>query len=293
MGTAGTPSRTCGRARIPLTFTLPGFNTVKRDDVILSGSATVAIDATLRVGAVAETITVTGETPIVDIASTTKQAVLDTTTVTALPTSRNYVTLARLVPGTTGGTDDVGGSTIADVGGSVMIHGSKSVDQRITLNGVNIMTLQAGGNIGGQQPDVGSAAEITIDTSSLSADMSTGGVRINFIPKDGGNTFTNSTFVTFSTQSMQGDNFTQELKDAGLATPNQIDKNFDINESIGGPVKRDKLWFYFSTRYNRANTFGGIFNNKNAYDPTQFLYVPDTSSQGAQQGRGCSRTTCG
>ena len=266
-----------------VTFTLPGFNTVKRDDVILSGSATVAIDATLRVGAVAETITVTGETPIVDIASTTKQAVLDTTTVTALPTSRNYVTLARLVPGTTGGTDDVGGSTIAEVGGSVMIHGSKSVDQRITLNGVNIMTLQAGGNIGGQQPDVGSAAEITIDTSSLSADMSTGGVRINFIPKDGGNSFTNSTFVTFSTQSMQGDNFTQELKDAGLATPNKIDKNFDINESLGGPVKRDKLWFYFSTRYNRANTFGGIFNNKNAYDPTQFLYVPDTT-QGLNKG---------
>ena len=278
------PSTTCGQARIPLTFTLPGFNTVKRDDVILSGSATVAIDATLRVGAVAETITVTGETPIVDIASTTKQAVLDTTTVTALPTSRNYVTLARLVPGTTGGTDDVGGSAIADVGGSVMIHGSKSVDQRITLNGVNIMTLQAGGNIGGQQPDVGSAAEITIDTSSLSADMSTGGVRINFIPKDGGNTFTNSTFVTFSTQSIQGDNFTQELKDAGLATPTQIDKNFDINESIGGPVKRDKVWFYFSTRYNRANTFAGIFNNKNAFDPTQFLYVPDTSSPAENKG---------
>ena len=67
------------------------------------------------------------------------------------------------------------------------MHGSRNVDQRVTVNGVNTMTLQAGGNIGGQTPDVGSAAEVTVDTNSLSADLPTGGVRINFVPKDGGN----------------------------------------------------------------------------------------------------------
>ena len=267
-----------------VTFTLPGFNTVKKDNVTVAGSGATVMDAALRVGAVEETITVTGETPVVDVASTAKQSVLDHDAVQALPTSRNYATLARLVPGTTGGTNDVGGSIIADVGGSVQVHGSKAVDQRITLNGVSIMTLQAGGNIGGQQPDAGSAAEITVDTSSLSAEMSTGGVRINFIPKDGGNTFSDSTFFTFSNQHFQGNNFTDALKAAGLATPNAIDNNFDLNESVGGPLRRDHVWFYFSTRFNQANTYAGIFANKNAYDPTQWLYVPDPTKPAENKG---------
>ena len=69
------------------------------------------------------------------------------------------------------------------------IHGSRTGDQRVTLNGINTMTLQAGGNSRRADPDVGSAAEVTVDTSSVSADLPTGGVRINFIPRDGGNQF--------------------------------------------------------------------------------------------------------
>jgi len=260
-----------------VTFTLAGFSSVKRDGVDLAGSGSTTLDIALKVGAVEETITVTGETPIVDLATTTKQAVLDTTQVQALPTSRQFFSLARLVPGTSGGGTDVGGSAIADVGQSVTVHGSKSVDQRVTLNGVSIMTLQAGGNIGGQQPDVGSAAEVTVDTSSLSAEMSTGGIRINFIPKDGGNTFSDSTFFTFSNQSMQGNNFTAALQAAGLATPNKIDMNYDLNESIGGPILKDRIWFYYSGRWNRANTFAGIFTNANAFDPNAWTYAPTTT----------------
>ena len=266
-----------------VTFTLTGFNTVKRDNVDVVGSGTATVDADLKVGAIEETITVTGETPIVDISTTTKQAVLDHDSVQSLPTSRNYVTLARLVPGTTGGTSDVGGSTTAGVGGSVQIHGSRSVDQRILLNGLSIMTLQAGGNIGGQQPDVGSAAELTIDTSSLSAEMSTGGVRINFIPKDGGNTFSDSTFFTFANESMQGNNFTTALQQAGLATPNKLKKAEDLNESVGGPIVKDQVWFYFSTRYNRANSYAGVLANLNAGNPNAWSYQPDPNSPAANQ----------
>jgi hypothetical protein len=152
------------------------------------------------------------------------------------------------------------------------------------LNGLSIMTLQAGGNIGGQQPDVGSAAEIAIDTTSLSAEMATGGVRINFIPKDGGNTFSNSTFFTFANQSMQGNNYTDALKAAGLATPTQIDSTWDLNESIGGPIKKDKVWFWFSTRFNHANAFAGIFENQNAYNPNAWTYVADTSKPAENRG---------
>src|SRR4029077_19422486 len=236
--------------------------------------ATTSTDATLRVGAVAETITVTAESPLVDISSTKKEVVLDHDSIQALPSSRQYFTLARVAPGTVGGGGDVGGAGIADVGQSLTVHGSKAVDQRVMLNAVSIMTLQAGGNIGGQQPDVGSAAEIAVDTSSLSAEGATGGLRINFIPKDGGNTFGNSTFFTFANQSMQGNNYTDALKAAGLATPTQIDFTYDINESLGGPIKKDKIWFWFSTRYNKSANFAGIFQNLNAYNPNAWTYVP-------------------
>jgi hypothetical protein len=269
-----------------VSFTLTGFSTVKRDGVDVSGSAVTSADAMLRVGAVAETITVTGETPLVDVSNTKKEVVLDHDTVQNLPSSRQYFTLARIAAGTIGGGSDVGGSSgIADVGQSLTVHGSKNVDQRIMLNGVSIMTLQAGGNIGGQQPDAGSAAEIAVDTSSLSADQATGGVRINFIPKDGGNTFGNSTFFTFANQSMQGNNYTDALKAAGLATPTQIDSNWDLNESLGGPLRKDKVWFWFSTRFNRSNAFAGVFANANAYNPNAWTYVPDTSNPAENRGK--------
>src|SRR5262245_51902499 len=260
-----------------VTFTLAGFNTVKRDNVVLSGSAPASVDGEMRVGSLEETITVTSEAPVVDIRSTTQQRVLSSDAIDALPSARNYFGLARMIPNTQGGGNDVGGSLIQDVGQSVTVHGSRNVDQRVTVNGVNTMTLQAGGNIGGQTPDVGSAAEVSVDTNSLSADLPTGGIRINFVPKDGGNRFSNSTFLTFSNESLQGDNFSDELRLAGLSTPNRIVKNFDVNESLGGPFKKDKVWFWFSTRYNTTENEVAVFENKNAYDPTKWLYEPDTS----------------
>jgi hypothetical protein len=264
-----------------VTFTLAGFSTFKRDGVVLSGAAATAVDAELRVGALEETITVTGETPLIDVSTLTKQQVLSADLVDALPSARNYVTLARMVAGTSAsgnGADDVGGSLIQDVGGSLLTHGSRTTDQRVTANGVNTMTLQAGGNIGGQTPDVGSAAEVTIDTNSLSADLPTGGVRINFIPRDGGNRFANSAFFNFSNETLQGDNFSSALQAAGLATPTRIVSNYDINEAFGGPIRRDKLWFWFSTRYNSVKNEAGIFENANAFKPNEWLFVPTNTA---------------
>ncbi|HWN84957.1 MAG TPA: carboxypeptidase-like regulatory domain-containing protein, partial [Vicinamibacterales bacterium] len=267
-----------------ITFTLPGFNTVKREGVTVAGSGNVAVDADLRVGALEETVTVTGEAPVVDTQSITQQRVLNSEMVDALPSARNYFGLARMIPGTLGGGNDVGGSLIQDVGQSVIVHGSKNVDQRVTVNGVSTMTLQAGGNIGGQTPDVGSASEVTVDTNSLSADLATGGVRINFVPKDGGNRFSNSTFVTFANESLQGDNFSDELRAAGLGTPNKLVNAFDLNQSLGGPFKQNKVWFWFSTRYNTTENEVPVFTNKYAYDPVNFWRYEPTTTPGANKG---------
>jgi hypothetical protein len=121
------------------------------------------------------------------------------------------------------------------------------------------------------------AAEVSIDTTSLSADLPTGGVRINFIPRDGGNRFADSAFFTFANQGLQGNNFSDELKAAGLATPTKIVSNFDFNEAFGGPLKHDKVWFWFSTRYNVVKGEAGIFTNANAFKVNEWLYVPTTT----------------
>ncbi|MEQ1758068.1 MAG: carboxypeptidase regulatory-like domain-containing protein [Vicinamibacterales bacterium] len=267
-----------------VTFTLAGFNTFKRDGVTLSGSGTVVIDADLRVGALEETVTVTGEAPVVDTQSLTQQRVLNADTIDALPSARNYFGVARMIPGTQGGGNDVGGSLIQDVGQSVTVHGSRNVDQRITINGINTMTLQAGGNIGGQTPDMGSAAEVTVDTTSLGADLPTGGVRVNFVPKDGGNRFADSAFFSMTNESLQGDNFSDELRARGLGTPNKILHSYDVNESLGGPFKRDKVWFWASFRYNDVANEAPVFTNANAFNPAAWAYVP-TTEPGVNKGK--------
>lgn len=267
-----------------VTFTLPGFNTVKREAVQLTGSFIANIDAEMRVGALQETVTVTGESPIVDTQSATRQLVLDRDEVQLIPSGRNYYSLGTRIVGVQSNSADVGG-VLGDTMSSLTVHGSRNVDQRITNNGVSVMTLQAGGNIGGPTPDVSAATEITIDTSAVSAELPTGGVRVNFIPRDGGNTFSGSSYVTFSNEGMQGDNLTQRLQDRGLPSPDKNLKVWDINPAFGGPIKRDKVWFWVSGRYQGTQTQpAGLFANKNAWNPNAWALEYDRSQPAVNKG---------
>jgi hypothetical protein len=267
-----------------VTFTLPGFNSVKREGVNLAGAAVIAVDAEMRVGSLAETITVTGEAPIVDVSSTTRQLVLDRESVQLIPSGRNYYNLGAMVVGVQSNSNDVGGA-LGDTMSSLTTHGSRNQDQRITNNGVGVMTLQAGGNIGGATPDVSSATEITIDTSSVSAEMAQGGVRVNLIPRDGGNSWASSSYFSFSNEGMQGDNLTQRLKDRGLGAPSKNIKIWDLNPAAGGPIKRDKAWFWFSSRYTGSeNQPAGAFINRNAFKPDVWTLDQDRSQPARNKG---------
>jgi hypothetical protein len=260
-----------------VTFTLPGFSTVKREGVQLAGETIVPVNAELRVGGVTETITVTGEAPTVDVQNTARQQVISRQVIDALPTGRNYSSFAGLLTGVTMDRPDSGGA-LGDPMATLSIHGSKPGDTRIMQNGVNTMTLQAGGDLGIAVPNPAMAAEVTIDTSGVSAEMSTGGVRINYIPRDGGNRFTGSAYVTFANDSMQTGNLSDDLKATGLTSTNSIKKIYDINPGFGGPIKKDKVWFFFTGRVNRADVYSAnAFYNKNAFDPTKWTYEPDLS----------------
>ena len=92
-------------------------------------------------------------------------------------------------------------------------------------------------------------------------------------------TFKASLFASFTNDSLQGTNYTQDLKDRGLRTPNRIKETYDINPAVGGPLMRDRLWFYASGRWvKNANYVGGMFYNRNALNAAAWTYDPDSDS---------------
>jgi hypothetical protein len=261
-----------------VTFTLTGFATVRREGVVLTGTQVVTINADMRVGALEETITVSGETPVVDVQSTTRQAVIDQEVLAAIPNARNPFTTGVLIPGVRRGganVPDVGGSVVQEVA-SLEYNGSRQSDQRMMVNGVALSTMIGGGWGGGAVPNATGMAEFAIDVSGVDAQAATGGVRINFIPRDGGNRFAGTVFAGFTNENLASDNFTgSDVQARGLRAAPQIKGNGDFNPGAGGPILRDKVWFFFSARYLYADNYvAGMFHNANANNLNSFDYVP-------------------
>jgi Carboxypeptidase regulatory-like domain len=271
-----------------VTFTLPGFNTIKREGIELSGNFTATVNAEMRVGALEETVTVTGESPIVDVQSTRQQQTIDRDIITAIPTGRSFQSLATLIPamvsqgGMQGGSQDVGGDrgpwSSSD---RFIVHGGLVTDSRLLVEGLGVASASAGGASGTYYlPPVGTSQEIVISTSGGMGEAETGGVVVNIIPREGGNTIRGSFFVTGANDSMQSDNYSQALKDKGLKAPNRVQKLWEVNPAFGGPVFKDKLWYFLSGRSTGAyNYIAGLFYNLNAGNPAAWTYVPDPSRQ--------------
>jgi hypothetical protein len=256
---------------------LPGFNTIRREGIELSGSFAATVSPEMRVGALEETITVTSESPVVDVRNTTKQKVLSDEVLASIPNGRTQFTAATLIPGMNLNNQDVGGTNIINTtGGSMTIHGSNGNDQRVMIDGLSTANAELAGQASNFLPNMGSAQEIAVDYSAGTADQSTGGVRVNIIPREGGNTFKGSIFATGANSSFQANNYTDELQRRGLRTPNSVKLNYDVNPGIGGPLRRDTVWFYASARLTKTQNYvGGMFYNKNEGIENIWTYDPD------------------
>jgi hypothetical protein len=262
-----------------VTFTLPGFNIVRREGIILQGTFAATVDAKLGVGAVQETLTVTGESPIVDVQNTAAQRSIDKQVIDSIPAGRNHIQYGVLIPGVTGGNRDVGGTrTLALT--SMSIHGGRNGDQRVMVDGLVIRNVGSNGSLTNLFPDMSSTSEITMDYGAVSAETMSGGIRINYIPQQGGNSLSARFFGTYVNSDFQANNFSPELAAAGLRQPNSLNKSYDVNPSVGGAIVRDKVWFYGAARFQENNFFlANSFYNRNAGDPTKWLYEPDESQQ--------------
>ena len=257
-----------------VTFTLPGFNTFKRDGIELAGTFNATVNAEMRVGALEETITVTGEASVVDTQSTAQTVTLGKEVLDAIPTGRSQHSFASLIPGMNGPLD-YGGTNNLNLN-TITIHGSRSGDQRVMVDGMSISATSGNGELSNFIPDMTATQEVAVSYAAGSAEQAFGGVQMNMIPREGGNVFKGSLFATGVTEGWQSSNYTDELKAAGLRTPNSLKQVYDINPGAGGPLVKDKLWFYSAARWQSNQSYvAGLFENKAAGDPTRWDYEPD------------------
>jgi hypothetical protein len=261
-----------------VTFSLAGFTTVRREGIELAANFTAPVNIDLKVGDLAETLTVSGQSPVVDTQNTSVRNLIPTEVLNALPSNKTLGAWAALTPGM------VVPGTAMDVGGSkgeqslrLAIHGGHGGEQRMLVDGMN---TSGGGSDFGYIPNPASAQEVSLELGGGTAEAMLGGVLINFIPKDGGNRFEGLLSANYANDKMQGSNFSQEVAARGLteASINKVHDIWDYNGALGGPVVRSRLWFFTAhRRWGNSTQVAGIFHN--ATQDT-WLFTPDYSRPG-------------
>src|SRR5437667_4331681 len=233
-----------------VTFTLTGFNTVKRDGINLPADFTANVGAQLQVGSLQETVTVSGATPVVDTSQAARTQVLTRDILDSLPTSRTSQGIGLIIPGIRTNVPDVGGSRAME-NVRMSAHGAPQEHTTVQVDG---MLVNAGDNAGVQAyHNDAMSQEFSYQTSAVSAEVSWGGIRLNMIPRQGGNTFSGVIFAGGTNKAWQSKNVTPAQTRAGLVAGNTISHIYDVNSSLGGPLMRDRLWFYASFRKNSVD----------------------------------------
>jgi hypothetical protein len=262
-----------------LTFTLEGFSQVKREDVQLSGSATLTIPIELRIGSIQETVVVTGATPMVDVQSTRREAVINGDVISVLPGTRSTGSLITMVPGL-----ETFGAALNPSPQLVFFfaRGGPVGEGRFNVGGMPVSNAFAGGGGSSLIYDTVNVDEIAFTVAGGMGETDIGGPVLNIVPRSGGNSFQGQAFVNFSNDRLRGDNLTPELTAAAPGpnlreTPGII-KAYDANISYGGPIVRDRLWFFGSYRtLNTETAVEGVVGNANAFHLSRWDWVEDRS----------------
>jgi hypothetical protein len=259
-----------------VTFSLPGFSSIKRDGIELPAAFTATVNVDMQVGALEETITVSGAAPLVDIQNATTQQLLSSQVLESIPSARSLQGFTSLMPGIrgTGGLGEINGS-VGDMGNS--IHGAPPGETIYSIDGVNQATMHAAGGGAGTmfRSSPAYTAEINITTGGGNAEQPFGGGIANIIPKEGGNTFAGSIYGEYSGEGLAQNNLNDSLLAQGF-TKNGLSnlvRKWEVSPGFGGRIVRDKLWFFSS--YRNAGTIqtrAGVFDN---LTPQGWSYTPD------------------
>ncbi|MGE5245294.1 MAG: TonB-dependent receptor [Betaproteobacteria bacterium] len=230
-----------------LKFDLQGFASLERRDIRVNVAVVTTVDEVLQVAAVSETVQVTGESPSVDVKSTSKGTNFDSSLLVAIPQAREIWSTVEQVPGSTEGGFNVGGAGSAQQT-SMAVHGSSAGQQEYAVNGLKLNWPGGNGGATAFYFDQDSFAEINVMTNGAPAEVGTGGVYMNTVTKSGGNQFKGGASIYWEDPSFQGNNVSDALRAQGVTKGNPINHIYDLNGNVGGPIKRNKAWFFSSFR---------------------------------------------
>jgi hypothetical protein len=265
-----------------LTFSLPGFSSVRREGIELTGSFVATINAQLSVGAVQETVVVTGASPLVDTQSVSRQTTMNNELINNIPAARSYGGLMTLMPNT---VVQGGAASNAQVVPNMVVFGGaggRTNEGRLQVDGLSVGTAFNGAGVSAYVADVNNAQEVVLTSSGGMGEAEAGGPTLNIVPREGGNRIGGQGYFAQVSKGMIGSNYTDELKARGLTTPGSYTKIWDYNLGIGGPIMKDRLWYFLQVRNEGyENTVPGMFANANAGDASKWFYVPDRSRPAA------------
>lgn len=223
-----------------VTFALSGFQTVIQEGVRVSVARVLTVNGEMGLSGVEETVTVTGDAPVVDVRSATVQTNIEQELLEAVPTGRNPWVMAGLVPGMVTGRMDVGGSNGMQQY-SMEIFGSSATMQSFNVDGLKVNWPGGTGGWTMQYYGFSMYEEFNFQTSTHTAESDTGGVYMNMVVKSGGNEFSGDVMGLYNATGLQG-----EAEEPGS---NPITRAVDVNGTLGGPIVRDQAWFFGAYRY--------------------------------------------
>ena len=246
---------------------LPGFAPVERTGILLQAEFTASVNIEMDVGGVEETVTVSGVSPLVDVSATANREVMTRDLLETLPTSRTFLSAGSTLPAVNQGQVDVGGSA-GNQQGVLSAYGGRGLDMAMEMDGMNVMSAFQTGWIPSHYHNQGEFQEITYTVAGGPADSQTPGIKVNLIPKEGGNVWTAGASVNYATGAWQTNNLDSDLIGRGYKSITRLDRAWDVNPDFGGPIIRDKMWLFFSYRnwaYNQV--IGNIFWRDLATNP--------------------------
>ena len=261
-----------------LTFTLPGFSTVIRDKIELTGSQTLTIPVELRVGGLEETITVTGESPVVDVQNARTEIVLNSATIQTIPATRAAGALLNATPGIYVGDAALSTSpamTSFNARSSTINATTVAGEGRYAINGFPLTAARSGG-FSSYVYDTVNTEEVAITVGGGLGDSDVGGPIMNIIPRSGSNNFAGTAFLNNAGDWSSGNNLTNEIQaqNPALRQNPGVITAYDWSASYGGPIMRDRLWFFGSYRDLSSQVVTeGIQANANAGDPARWDWI--------------------
>jgi len=241
-----------------VTFSLQGFSTFKRDGLELPSNFTATVNAEMKVGALEEALTVTGASPVVDVQSNVKSQVLSRDVLDAVPSAKTIQSLGQLVVGVQLSSPDVGGSRAMQQT-YFAVHGVGAAGSMVTVDGMITAGTMGDGAVMAYHNEA-MIQEAVYQTAGGNAETITGGVTMNLVTKDGGNRFAGGLKYAKSPAGWQGNNLSSNLQSLGITAVDKISDFYEFNIEEGGPILKDKLWFFGAFRnahYDRpiANTY--------------------------------------